>query len=458
MLARPIWLGYPGDTLARDSPSPKFDIPLMEPQRMSRLGKSSRSKRWASLAVERLEERTLPSGYYVRKNENTLSSSEIDNFVNAVKTLKTTFNPGSTLSIYDQFVQEHYDSFSSGQAHGGPAFLAWHREYLLQFEQALQQVNPTVTIPYWDFTVPSSSLWTTKFMGGNGDPTDNFIVKTGPFAQGSWALAFDGPDLRRDFGDLVPTLPTADDVNAAFNATQYDVFPFDVGSPIDQSFRNNLEGFNHPTAESELHNRVHDWIGGSMAIAYSPNDPVFWLLHADIDRLWAQWQAANPGDQYDPTTGAASGHNLTDPMTPFGVTPQSVLDHQALGYLYDTELGGGGGGGSPRPPSPGPPPAGSHGGHGGRAALRANVPGLPTDGTAILASLHGLHTDGTGATTTFGAFPGSLGMTGAHDDSSAMSMGTSGARVFARPDDMGSDAGHMLVAVGANMGAPHVCY
>src|SRR5262249_2240994 len=143
--------------------------------------------------------------------------------------------------------------------------------------------------------------------------------------------------LRRDFGDLVSTLPTADDVQAAFGASNYDVYPFDVGSPIDQSFRNNLEGFNHPTAEAELHNRVHLWIAGSMAIDYSPNDPGFWLRHANIDRLWAQWQAANPTDGYDPESGAATGHNLRDPMTPFGVTPESVLDHYALGYRYDTE-------------------------------------------------------------------------------------------------------------------------
>src|SRR5262249_16041518 len=159
------------------------------------------------------------------------------------------------------FVKEHYDSFASGQAHAGPAFLAWHREFLLQFEQALQQVNPNVTIPYWDFTVdnsPSSSIWSTKLMGGDGDPNDNWVVKTGPFAQGEGGLnvnGLSGPDLRRQFGYFVPTLPTADDVQAALNVAIYDVAPFDVGSPIDQSFRNNLEGWNHPSGESELHNR-----------------------------------------------------------------------------------------------------------------------------------------------------------------------------------------------------------
>jgi tyrosinase len=443
---------------------------------MLRLRTSSRSKKWAFLEVEQLEERTLLSNstLYVRKNEATLTDTEINNFVNAILTLKTTFNPGSTISIYDEFVQEHADAFSSGQAHGGPAFLAWHREFLLQFEQELQQVDSTVTIPYWDFTVdnsPTSSLWSKKFLGGNGDPTDNNIVKNGPFRQGQWTLVFDGPDLRRDFGDLVSSLPTADDVNAAFGASSYDVFPFDTGSPIDQSFRNNIEGFNHPTGESELHNRVHNWIGGSMAITYSPNDPVFWLLHADIDRLWAQWQAANPNDQYDPETGAAYGQNLYDPMSPFDVTPASVLDHQALGYIYDTELGNGGdggggnggnggGGAAPRaaPRASTASLASGHSAHTTAAASLTSSRGLPTDGTALLASLHGLHGDGTGAITFLGAFSGTVGVAGEHDDYSFKGMAAMNARDFSRLDDMASDSGHMVSAGGASMGVAHVCY
>jgi tyrosinase len=304
----------------------------------------------------------------VRKNQSTLTESEKQHFVNAVKQLKQTFNPGSNISVYDEFVQTHSNEYISGQGHGGPAFLAWHREFVLQFEQALQTVDPTVTIPYWDFTVdrtPDSSLWANDFLGGNGDPNDNGIVKTGPFRQGEWTLLFDGPDLRRTFGLFVDDLPKASDVANALSVLLYDVFPYDVGSPIDQSFRNNLEGFNHPTAEPEIHNRVHAWIGGSMAIQYSPNDPVVWLLHADIDRLWAEWEDQT-GQTYAPVEGAAHGHNLYDPMSPWGITPADVVDVRALGYIYDTQGGGhgpSGGGGL------GPSGGGGNGSKGGHSHL-----------------------------------------------------------------------------------------
>jgi tyrosinase len=432
-----------------------------------RLEHASRSAKWTSLGVEPLEERTLlstvalvgspgstaspqssPTTLYVRKNQNTLTTDEKDAFVNAIKQLKNTYTDGSKLSVYDQFVEEHHEAFSSGQAHGGPAFLAWHREFLLQFEQALQTVDSSVTIPYWDFTVdnlPTSSIWSKDFMGGNGDVNDDNIVKTGPFRQGQWTLVLgDSTALRRDFGDLVPTLPTADDVQAAFGASNYDVSPFDVGSPIDQSFRNNLEGFNHPSGEAELHNRVHLWIAGSMAIDYSPNDPVFWMLHANIDRLWAQWQAANPDDQYDPESGAVDGQNLYDTMSPFGVTPASVLDHFALGYRYDTESADGdlGGGNGPalaalaaarQAPRSGFGSAFSHAGHG--AAPGAGGAGSFADSLA-LAFLHAGHgaAPGAGSAGSFAAsLTGLVGMSMEHGPGSFPGMGDGRAMDFARP-------------------------
>ena len=44
----------------------------------------------------------------------------------------------------------------------------------------------------------------------------------------------------------------------------------------------------------DLHNNVHMWVGGPMTdIRISPADPVFWLHHANIDRIWSIWQATH---------------------------------------------------------------------------------------------------------------------------------------------------------------------
>ncbi len=276
----------------------------------------------------------------IRKNQADLTSLEKKNFVNAVLDLKKTFREGSEISIYDEFVQIHRDALRDGAIHEGPAFFPWHRQFLRNFELELQNINPNVTIPYWDFTVdnsPDSSIWDKNFMGGNGDPADNYAVKTGPFQQGEWILAFDGPDLRRNFGGIADaySLPTAEQVAASLGIGAYDASPWDITSDVNESFRNHVTGWSHSSGEPELHNRVHLWVGGSLGADTSPNDPVFWLLHAFLDKLWADWQAIH-GEEYLPEFGAVEGHNLNDLMPPFGVTPASVLRHADLGYTYDT--------------------------------------------------------------------------------------------------------------------------
>lgn len=270
----------------------------------------------------------------VRKNQAALSVSEKGRFIAAVLQLKANRK-------YDEYVSQHLNAMNdmaNMPAHGGPAFLPWHREFLRRFELDLQRIDPSVTIPYWDWTVdrsPASSLWGADFMGGDGE-LGSRRVTTGPFAfnAGRWDLTVTspgdpGPGLRRALGQS-SGLPTALQVEASLTRVPYDRSPW-MGST--QSFRGVLENL--------VHNPVHAWVGGSMTQATSPNDPVFFLLHCNIDRLWAMWQTRHPNERpYLPAAEGMPGHNLNDPMSPWGgnTTPASVLDHRTLGYSYDTEI------------------------------------------------------------------------------------------------------------------------
>jgi len=50
--------------------------------------------------------------------------------------------------------------------------------------------------------------------------------------------------------------------------------------------------------ENQPHNLGHGWVGGDMANPIiSPNDPIFWMHHAQIDRIWSEWQKRNPGEK-----------------------------------------------------------------------------------------------------------------------------------------------------------------
>lgn len=64
------------------------------------------------------------------------------------------------------------------------AFFPWHRMYLHLFEQQLQLVDPTVSLPYWDWTVDNATdswIWQDDFMGGDGSDDDDEAVISGPF-------------------------------------------------------------------------------------------------------------------------------------------------------------------------------------------------------------------------------------------------------------------------------------
>ena len=96
----------------------------------------------------------------VRKNAALLTDDQWRRFCNALVQLKHRTVAGSDISIYDQFVAvylaaEHLVDADGADrpdaAHGGPAFLAWHREYLRCLEVELARVDPDVTLPYWNW-------------------------------------------------------------------------------------------------------------------------------------------------------------------------------------------------------------------------------------------------------------------------------------------------------------------
>ena len=303
----------------------------------------------------------------VRKDVRSLSPKEKRNFVDAVKALKANIRDKKLGdNRYDDYVIWHAqtmmmpagndDSARMGArnlAHMGPIFLPWHREFLRRFELDLRKEVSDVSIPYWDWafdstqSIEESPVWKEDFMGGNGDPNNDNLVMDGPF-KGWITQELDErgnptikDKLRRNFGNAVRTLPSLMDVYSAF---QYDFYDTPYWDMFSRGFRNALEGWpNGP----QLHNRVHVWVGGSMELSTSPNDPVFFLNHSNVDRLWALWQDIRfdwgyppDGTIVDRTSQRIKGFNLNDKMHPWeneanSKTIAGVLDYRQLGYKYD---------------------------------------------------------------------------------------------------------------------------
>jgi len=299
-----------------------------------------------------------------RKNAANLSQTERDNFINAVLTLKNTTGT-SGISIYDEFVAIHWGvrqlsgSQTTDGGHGNAGFLPWHREYILRFEQALQTVDSSVNLPYWRWGFGSASetndIFVDDFMGpaGSGSPV---TVETGYFAESPNSFNPNGwsvhPDLDQDSHGTALQRNTTLDASLLPPASEMEKC---LCKNNLKKFRPYLEGFTSP---SGTHNFIHPWVGGHMSNSTSPNDPVFFLHHCNVDRLWAIWQIAHPGaDDYDPPNNAPQGHQIDDLMWPWDGgasstvsslqsflptissgdtrTPRNVLDTDSLGYTYD---------------------------------------------------------------------------------------------------------------------------
>lgn len=139
---------------------------------------------------------------------------------------------------------------------GARRFLPWHRAYLIIFERKIREINQELSIPYWDWHADGGQL--IGFKGFTG------------LSSGRQLGALPGVENGPGRGWFVTT--------STYNELTRHAGGYD-------SFSEELE---------EVHNLGHLWIGGDMATWTSPNDPAFWFHHAQIDRIWAEWQKKNP--------------------------------------------------------------------------------------------------------------------------------------------------------------------
>jgi len=213
-----------------------------------------------------------------------------------------------------QMADDFLTNFSRG-LHNNGAFLPWHRGYLLQVENRLREISPDITIPYWDWSlsprINQDPIWGAgpgQFSGTGG--ADRCVADDGPFGTGSGFELTNGNCLQRRLGGgSAGNEATVDNLFTRYpSATQYD------------NFRNRLE---HGPG---LNDSVHCLVGGTMCSARAANDPVFFLHHAMVDKIWARWQDLSEVHR-SAYTGEISRDELM-PASPY--TPGDLLDMRHL--------------------------------------------------------------------------------------------------------------------------------
>jgi len=324
----------------------------------------------------------------VRREWRALSDGEKAEWISAVKCLAHTphkdyvvpyanhvnytleFPLNTTSSMFDDFSYVHSDL--NPVIHFTGHFLPWHRSYVHRFERALrEECGFTGTQPYWDWTkdtadFPNSPIFGADpkhGLGGWGDPTKDYSITTGGFAT-DFVPAYPIPHpIRRNytavpapggFGDGSP--PITDPIATFFT-------PERVQAMV-EGFPGNFTGFQALFEGGDgSHGAIHQIIGGDLfgfcplnapitckrGPKWTPNDPLFFLHHAMVDKLWDDWQRVRPENFWSFHGGSIGAHsapgiyaqfpNGGPPFLDLGVdVPGDGLLNKAIIYeLMDTK-------------------------------------------------------------------------------------------------------------------------
>lgn len=214
-----------------------------------------------------------------RRDVATVGDEERARLRDAILELDRRRLPGDSISTWAKQDAIH----QATHVHRGPTFLPWHRELVNRFEELLREIDPEVTLHYWDWTsdpraAPNGrggtvDLFTPEFMGSpagdTGPPWDALSVPAVQLRSGA--------TRRREILRAVDRgRPPVDD-DAAL-----------VGEETYAAMRRRLE---------RAHDFVHAYVGGTIGVPHSAfEDPFVFLLHSNLDRLYASWQLRARGD------------------------------------------------------------------------------------------------------------------------------------------------------------------
>jgi tyrosinase len=227
--------------------------------------------------------------------------------------------------------------------HGNWWFLPWHRGYLYFFEKIVRKMSgdDTFRLPYWSWEKAGENVLPAPFRDAKYQGAAN------PLYDGTRAKrANDGLPLQPDSASGSFSLDwEAALATSRFTAPYAETSYGGISKPTTMLPKKPDSTKQHGVMESQAHDQIHDAVGGDSGNMGDPRtaarDPIFWLHHANVDRLWNRWLDLK-------------GHHLPDPKKdkdwyeqkfPFYdengkqavVSVSEILKLASDAYLYDEE-------------------------------------------------------------------------------------------------------------------------
>ncbi|HVF58410.1 MAG TPA: tyrosinase family protein [Thermoanaerobaculia bacterium] len=205
----------------------------------------------------------------IRRSIATLTPAQITTLRNGVSAMKSLAATDPTSWIYQANIHGTLDppgptAWNSCQ-HYTHFFLSWHRMYLYFFERILRKASgdPNFNLPYWNYSDPLQRPLPLPFRSPANATNPLWVNERAPGINS---------------GAQLPN-------SAVGFSIAFSYFNFSTPTNTTLSFSRQLEG--------TPHGAVHGGIGGSTgfmsSFEFAARDPIFWLHHGNIDRLWNRW-------------------------------------------------------------------------------------------------------------------------------------------------------------------------
>jgi tyrosinase len=216
-----------------------------------------------------------------RKSAAKMTAQEQQDYIDGVNAMIADNSYAALVAIHADM---SHNMHSMGTLVSTLRFLSWHRAYLLHMEALLVAKKKNAFIPWWDWTQAGIPSWMVSFK-----PTVNGVANN----RNNFAIAV-SDQARLDV--LTKTLTDYTDFTRAL--------------------------------EVDPHNKGHVMLGFPMSrVPVAPSDPIFWMHHGEVDRIWSIWQTNNPGKN-PVLTGSDA---IMDPWTD---TVSGLASISTLGYSY----------------------------------------------------------------------------------------------------------------------------
>ncbi|KAE8370232.1 hypothetical protein BDV27DRAFT_152389 [Aspergillus caelatus] len=301
-----------------------------------------------------------------RKEWRELDETERIEYINAIYCLRErpSYLPNEEFpgvrDRLDDFVATHINYTT--RIHQNGLLLPWHRHFIFLWEATLRkECGYTGSLPYWNWVLDAYTLFDSPTLNGNPTSlsgngafkenevpscnsqnteclprgTGDGCVVSGPFANFQVHMAPINASLAQSYSrpppyafDYKPHCLTR-----SLNPFIMAVFNNDtIGDRLLEA-RNITEFLRimEPSGFDDMgaHGGGHHSIGGDMQNLFiSPQDPMFMLHHAMIDRIWSIWQQQDPPNRRHALNGTTI---IYDPPDAPLVTLDTVMEFGVLG-------------------------------------------------------------------------------------------------------------------------------